>query len=68
VNVGTSLALYEVDSEGGSADGYIFPSFSQQVRAAVHTSPISRSSLHAPSVCQRYLTVRRRCDTRTACG
>ncbi|ELR24360.1 amidohydrolase domain containing protein [Acanthamoeba castellanii str. Neff] len=34
VNVGTSLALYEVDSESGSADGAIFPSFSQHVRAA----------------------------------
>jgi imidazolonepropionase-like amidohydrolase len=34
INVGTSLALYEVDSEEGSADSYIFPSDSQRVRAA----------------------------------
>jgi hypothetical protein len=39
VNVGTSLALYEVDSESGSADGAIFPSFSQHVRAAVPLPP-----------------------------
>lgn len=37
INVGTSLGLYEVDSESSSADGYIFPASNENVHAAVRT-------------------------------